>query len=1085
VKQDSISSVAISASAGSGKTFQLAHRYIRLMANGVSPDRIIALTFSRKAAGEIFDSVVKHLCDASVSPQGARRTGELIAKPDLPQRDFLRLLRVLLVSISSLHISTLDSFTVGILRSFPMELGIPSAFQIMDSDSGEAKTAGRRVLGRIFDHRRVAGAAQQAFLDAFRQATFGQETKNLDRSLDDFITGFRERYCLMPDAGTWGEPDTIWPGGAPWFEPPDDLAAAAAELKASLPEGGFSNTVTDNLTGIIDFCSGYGESSYWDARLSKTALFQSLLDGLEDLERGQFTLCYSGRNYPLTSRQCRLLFTLLRHVMGIEIRAALRRTRGLYQVLHQYEQFYDDMVRRRGQLTFTDAQYLLTAANRYSSGSVLSRTPGEEARLYIDYRLDCKLDHWLLDEFQDTSDLQWEVLRNLADEVLQDAAGQRSFFYVGDVKQAIYGWRGGNARLFGRILEQYRGRIEQIPLSVSFRSCQPVIDTVNRVFGSLPGEGLPRQAVADWERIWQEHRCQQGVVPEHGYAAILEPPCQGGDFKPGNEDRYRAVASLLREIRPLERGLSVAILVRKNDVGKEIVDFLRGECPGMPVVHEGRAAIKDNPVVSALLSLIKFAAHPGDTFAWRHLQMSPLNSYFAGRGLHRDGLPLMLLRDTQVHGFQAFMRTWGKRLDAAASLDDFGRKRLNDLINAAGEFDGTGSSSCADFLRFIDNYQLHEPGTDTAVRVMTVHQSKGLGFDIVILPELQGNNMARSGDTDFVIARDPDTGAPHWALKMPRTLIAEHDPVLAGQVQQAHETACFDALCVLYVALTRARQGLYMITAFPGKTARAMSPAAFLKSQLAGDPGPTCGTDIDMAGQTLTCLYETGERDWYLKAPPRARPVTRTAPLELPADFGRQPSLKRRLLGVSPSILEGREIRADSLFTHVTRDSMELGQAIHELFEKVSWLDEVDIENLVRDWQEASRVSQPISNAAVEQFRRAVASPQVRQALSRPEGDVLLWREKHFEIVLEDQWITGVFDRVTIRQDPAGRPLQATILDYKSNEVTGDADLAATAEYYRPQLQLYGRALSRMLQIDPAQTTLQILFTHAGSVHTL
>jgi ATP-dependent helicase/nuclease subunit A len=68
--------VAISASAGSGKTFQLAHRYIRLMANGVSPDRIIALTFSRKAAGEIFDSVVKYLCDASSSPEQARRTGD-------------------------------------------------------------------------------------------------------------------------------------------------------------------------------------------------------------------------------------------------------------------------------------------------------------------------------------------------------------------------------------------------------------------------------------------------------------------------------------------------------------------------------------------------------------------------------------------------------------------------------------------------------------------------------------------------------------------------------------------------------------------------------------------------------------------------------------------------------------------------------------------------------------------------------------------------------------------------------------------------------------------------------------------------
>lgn len=1083
--ENAISHVVISASAGSGKTFQLAHRYIGLMANGVSPDRIIALTFSRKAAGEIFDSVVKYLCDASNSPEQAHRTGGLIGKPAFRQQDFLRLLRSLLVSIHSLHISTLDSFTVGILKSFPMELGIPPTFQIMDNDSGEAKAASRKVLGLIFNHRRVAGSAQQAFLDAFRQATFGQETKNLEKSLDEYITGYRERYCFMPEADTWGEERTVWPGGSPWFEPTDDLTTAATELKASLPASGFTDKLLDSLTRIIDFCSGYGESSYWDTALSNTAVFQSLLAGLEDLERGGLTLSYNKRDYPLTGRQCRLLFTLVKHVIGTELRAAVRRTRGIYRVLHQYEQFYDDMVRRRGQLTFTDAQYLLTAGNRYSSGSVLSRMPGQEARLYIDYRLDSKLDHWLLDEFQDTSDLQWEVLHNLADEILQDVSGQRSFFYVGDVKQAIYGWRGGNARLFGKILEQYQGRIKQIPLSVSFRSCQPVIDTVNRIFGSFPDDQLPQEAVTEWKNIWQEHRCQTDVVPGCGYAAILQPPCHDGEVKPTDEDRYHVVASLLNEIRPLDRGLSVAILVRKNEVGKDIVDYLRSDCSGMSIIHEGRAAIKDNPVVSVLLSLVKFAAHPGDTFAWRHLQMSPLNKYFAKKKLHRDDLPLPLLEEIQTHGFQAFMRSWGARLNSARQLDDFGRKRLNDLINAAGEFDGTGTSSCSDFLHFIDNYQLHELGTDNVVRVMTIHQSKGLGFDIVILPDLQGNNMAKAGHPDFVIARDPATDKPRWALKTPRAIITESDPALAEQVQKANETACFDALCVLYVAVTRARQGLYVITGFPGRTSRMVTPAAFLKSQLAGDLKPTCGPGIQIGGEEFACLYEAGERDWYIKAPSKARPAKRSEPPELSGEFSRQPSLRRRLLGVSPSAIEGREIRADSLFAQVTHDSVELGIAIHELFKKVSWIDEADVEGLIKEWQEESSATEDIRQRAVEQFRQAMASDEIRQVLSRPEGVVSVWREKHFEIVLEDQWITGVFDRVTIIQDAGGRPLQATIVDFKSNEIKDDTELASTAEYYRPQVLLYGRALSRMLQLDPSQVSLELLFTGPGRVYGL
>jgi len=1085
VIRSGISHVAISASAGSGKTFQLAHRYISLMANGVNPDRIIALTFSRKAAGEIFDSVVKYLCDASSSPEQARKAGGLIGKPDFRQQDFLQLLQSLLVSIHSLHISTLDSFTVSILKSFPMELGIPSAFQIMDNASAEAKAASQKVLGFIFNHRHVTSTAQQAFLGAFRQATSGQETKSLKQNLDKFITGFKDYYCFMPECRTWGQEDIIWPQGSPWLKPAGDVAEAAAELKASFVGSGFPDSLLNSLTKIVDFSSSYGESSGWDDSLSKAVVFQSLLANMEDLERGEMTLAYGKGRYAFNVRQCQLTFTLLRHVMGIELRATLDRTQGIYQILHQYEQFYDDMVRRRGKLTFTDAQYLLTAANQYSFGSLLSRMPRQEARLYIDYRLDCKLDHWLLDEFQDTSDLQWEVLRNLADEILQDGSGQRSFFYVGDVKQAIYGWRGGNARLFGKILEQYEGGIEQIPLSVSFRSCQPVIDTVNRVFGSFSEDQLPQQAVTQWEKIWQEHKCQTEAVPEYGYVALLEPQCHGGEAKPTDEDRYHVVANLLNEMKPLDRGLSVAILVRTNDAGKNIVDFLRSECQGMTIIHEGRAAIKDNLVVSVLLTLVKFAAHPGDTFAWRQLQMSPINKYFVKQKLERDDLPLMLLKEIQTHGFQAFIRKWGARLNAAQELDDFGRKRLNDLINAADEFDRTEGRGCSDFLRFMDNYQLHELAEENAIRVMTIHQSKGLGFDIVILPDLQTGNMTRADRPDFVISREPRTDKPLWALKMPPRTIAESDPILAEQLQMQDETACFDVLCLLYVALTRAKQGLYMITGFPGKGSKMVTPAALLKSQLAGDPKPTCGPGIEIGGEEFTCLYETGERDWYFKAPSKVQPAKPSEPLELSREFGKYPSLRRRLLGVSPSMIEGREIKADSLFTHVTHESMEFGKAIHEIFEKVSWIDEVDIEDLIQEWQETSYASEEIKQRATEQFRQAIASDEVRQVLSRPEGDVSLWREKHFEIVLDDQWITGAFDRVTIVQDSDGKPWQATVLDFKSNEIADDTELANTAEYYRLQLLLYGKALSRMLQINPSQVTLQLLFTCSGKVYKI
>jgi len=168
---------AISASAGSGKTFQLAHRYIRLLAGGVKPERIIALTFSRKAAGEIFDSIITYLYRAATSPETARTTSEIIDIPSLCQNDFLRLLREMMNSLHRLQIGTLDSFTVGIIRSFPMELGISGAFQVMESEGALARTARQEVLGRIFNHHYVNQTTQREFLEALNRRPLARRRK--------------------------------------------------------------------------------------------------------------------------------------------------------------------------------------------------------------------------------------------------------------------------------------------------------------------------------------------------------------------------------------------------------------------------------------------------------------------------------------------------------------------------------------------------------------------------------------------------------------------------------------------------------------------------------------------------------------------------------------------------------------------------------------------------------------------------------------------------------------------------------------------------------------------------------------------
>lgn len=1071
---------AISASAGSGKTFQLAHRYLRLLASGVPPERIIALTFSRKAAGEIFDSIVEHLSGAASSEGYARRTAALIEHPGLGMADFLGLLRALLESLHRLHIGTLDSFTMGIVRAFPMELGISMDLEIMDNEGDAARHAREMVLARIFNpYHHVDEKSRSAFREAFKQATFGKEEKSLGRTLEAFLSAYQNRFHALPEEAAWGHEERIWPNGCDWLAEKVRAEQVAEEMQGLLEKRALHEKIVRRWQAFIDAASAHGPGSVWTNDLEY--LLKKLLPRLEALREGVLELKLDHKVHELTPRECELALGLVAHVMQVELRTCLERTRGMFRLLSEYEKFYEEGVRRRGHLTFDDAQYLLTEGNRHSGGLVPSCEEGNAARLYIDYRLDSRLDHWLLDEFQDTSDLQWQVLSNLADEVLQDRGGERSFFYVGDVKQAIYGWRGGNARLFGAILERYGDAIERLPLSTSFRSCQPVIDTVNRVFGNLPKEHLRPDVVRQWEEDWEEHKTSGEAGGKAGYTALLEPTHHGERSPSEEEEKFDAVAALLQELRPLDKGLSVAVLVRKNETGEEIVDALRSACPDMPVVHEGRAAIKDNPVVAVLLALVQFAAHPGDLLAWRHLEMSPLGQVLKKRKANRHTLPLQLLAQIQRDGLESFIRRWGDQLDAVHPLDAFGRNRLRQFVDAAGEFDQRGDHDGNRFQRFIDSYELHDLGSSDAIRVMTVHQSKGLGFDVVILPDLQSRGMGGSGVVDFVTARDPMTNDPSWALKMPRKMVAENDNVLAQHVALAEDHALFESLCVLYVAMTRAKRGLYLVSSYPGRTSRSFTPASLLKLQLTGDANPPDGARVEIQGRELIRHHESGDRSWYDEVPvvtsEQPEPVEPKEAAEVA--YGR----RKRLVRVSPSLRAQEEEDAATLFKASLNESFALGTAVHELFEQIEWLDDADVDELVEGWGKASGLDDAIREAAVKQFRQALGSEAVRQVLHRPPGPADVWREKPFEVVLGQEWLSGILDRVTLYKDKAGNLIRATILDFKSNEVATDEQVRQAGEHYRPQLELYRQALARITNLDEGAIDTQLLFTRPAKLY--
>ena len=1083
--------LALLASAGSGKTTRLCQRYIRLLADGdlkATPDRICALTFTRKAAGEIFDRVVGCLCGGAADENAAAKLAGDLGLPGLGRPQFAGLLRLFLDNLHRAVIGTLDSFVGGVVRAFPIELGIPLEFEVSESKAAAGAALRKDILADILAAR---GPGANQLLAAFKQATFGIEEKSFERFLNDVIIPLHLSYRFCPDPEKWGNASLIWTGqnqaNAGMSSQPE-LREQAQRVQRWLEAErqktqGLDQRLQASLPALAEALAAHGLASPWSPNFSG-AFFERLLQQRSGLRQGPAAIQYGRSTIQLPAAIARALAVLMDNLVAVEIRRALEKTRGLHDLLELYDRAYDRESRESGRFSFADLQCLLAPGDSARGVLPLSRERAE-GRLFIDYRLDSRLDHWLLDEFQDTSDLQWAIFSNLVAELVQgDPEGyRRSFFYVGDVKQSIYRWRGGNPGLFLDLRAQFNQAGDVIRLdrmSDTRRCAQPVIDAVNQVFAELPAAFLPAGAIAAWKTVWDKHGTLNREAS--GCAVLLQP--EPADDPAGA--RYQLVADLLNEIQPGRRGLGVGILLRTNEACSGLVNVLRRECQGMGFVHEGQAGIARNELAQALLALVRLAAHPGDEFAWQYVRMSPLAGVLDEKQITRSRLAPLLLTEIEAAGFQALIAEWGSRLEAVGPLNEYGRQCLARLAKAAAEFDGAGSRSCNRFLEFVGDYEVHEEAARGAVRIMTIHQAKGLEFDLVILPELQhatGMNMARAQPADRDILYGGKPFAPRWILKAPKKEIAENDPVLGARLRKIDEDYCFDQLCTLYVAMTRAKQALYMLASPGPKKSEVFRPAALLKLQLAGDVEPEAGPGITINGKKYARLYSaaSGDERWYASKSflefqdrgPAAGPAASAA------GFAGRASRRQVLPRSEPSRQEIFRRQASALFDPETRDVLDFGSAIHELFAKIDWLDvESGAEAIIRAWRPAGPYDQQVATDACRQFRKCLQAAEVREALARPAGQAELWREKSFEIILDGRWVSGIFDRVVINRGADGVPAGAAILDFKSNRnLKTEADLQAQAGHYRPQMELYRRALSGLLGLAADRIAIQLLFT--------
>ena len=694
----------------------------------------------------------------------------------------------------------------------------------------------------------------------------------------------------------------------------------------------------------------------------------------------------------------------------------LEKSASLRRFMESFENSYHALTRSRGRMTFSDVTDLLS-----------SQVGRLEWITSAGYRLDAKLDHWLLDEFQDTSRIQWKVLGSFIDEVIQDSGGERSLFYVGDTKQAIYSWRGGDPKLFFEIFNKYNQgsdrRVFERELKVSYRSAEEIVEFVNKVFGSIGSHSdtlaIPEKAVEAWKNAWRKHEPAEKNKDLKGYVRWEQVASDEEDENPIHE----RVAAILDEVRPWERKLSCGVLTRKNDDASGIAALLQSR--GIPVSVEGKSnPCNDNPLGIALLAAFRVAGFPKDTLSLALLRSSPL-ALLLVEGV--EAFRASALKLIAEHGYEEVVRSWTEGLE----LNPFLSRRAGDFLAAAAEYDESNKGSIAEFVSFLESHVVQESEASGVVRVMTLHQSKGLTFDMSLVTGLDGRGGSNH-ETLHLGGGEP----PAWGCLLPSKDESSVDPVMSNAREEIRAEEEYGKLCAAYVAMTRSKQALYVLTKRLKPDTSSKNFARLLMLTL--KPG---SEEVPF-----------GEERWYEshktsgeESPKENREENLEEILTplFPCTSGTPHPLSPSSLAVShthPTIKEGEGSHSS--------DAADLGTEIHEVLSRIEW--------------DATRVDlsgcSPQARELLELFLRS----EVAKSLFSKLGEYWeIWNEKPFDLMIDGQWISGIFDRVHVRRE-GGKAIEAHILDYKTNRKSP----GAIAEEYQGQMEQYRKAASKLLGIS-------------------
>ncbi len=1080
----------LSANAGSGKTRVLTDRVARLLLDGVAPQHILCLTYTKAAASEMQNRLFRRLGEWAMMEDDALRLAlrDLGVLKDVPAtllREARTLFAQAIETPGGLKIQTIHSFCAALLRRFPLEAGVSPQFKEIEDRAAELLRA------EIVDE--MAEGADAALVADLALHYTGEDFVGLTQS----ITAQRELFAQADaDLETLFElPPGFDLGALPCSVMNDAVARWMPDAIAV-----FKNQPNKTMHQLAE---GLSQINFDTPDLTDLERLKGQLLTKDLTPRKRFPTkgAQTGLGQTLSAFEDLMQRTAEAHEMEMRARN-LARTGALHRFAARFITRYEAEKLKRGWLDFDDL--ILRARALLNDPKVAA---------WVLYRIDGGIDHILVDEAQDTSPRQWDVIEKLADEFTSGAGarepGERTLFVVGDKKQSIYSFQGADPREFDRKRDAFRDKLhaanlgfQNQSLDYSFRSSPAILGAVDQTFNTLPdprmGEPMIHLAFKDalpgrvdhWPLVEPTTRADDDPdwtkpvdrkSPQHHtviladqIAAQIRHLVEGEHYIP---DEGPDGAIVRRRIRPGD----FLILVRSR--GELFSEIIRAcKAADLQIAGADRLKVGAELAVRDIAALLSFLATPDDSLSLATALRSPLfgwdeQALFTlahGRGhdepqlwqalrSQTDRYPetLAILRD--LRGQVDFLRPYDL-IERVLTLHD-GRRRLMARLGAEAEdgidallgqalaYEQTEVPSLTGFLEWMQSDDLEiKRQIDSAsdqIRVMSVHGAKGLEAPIVILPD---TGLKPDRVRDDIITLD---GVPIWKPSMTATtakILARLDEIKAAQAQEL--------MRLLYVAMTRAEK--WLIVAAAGKLPTEPNSWYQMVEAAMGHLNAVTFSEGHVTGKR----YQVADWDG-LPLHDAPRDLRKTAVLE-PVFTQKAPDVPPRPEILSPSDLGGAKALPgdDGLDEDAAKA---YGSLVHLLLEILAPLDP------------AARGA--AAEQMVQQHDPETAARATAEALSVLDDAALAHvfaadalAETTVTADLGDKTLSGIIDRLIVSDD------RVLAVDFKTNRTVPDTPDACPEGILR-QMGAYAHALAAVYpgrRIDTA-----ILWTHAQTLMIL